>query len=240
MNRIGRCLLVFACTASVSEQAVLREWSGRARPDFFGQAFADVGDLDGDGAPEIGLSEVGRLHVFSGADGSELLTVSGPDAGGPCCRLGDIDGDGVIDLLVFTGNLSCSGLAGEVRFRSAGTGALLRRHPCFDHAAVLGDLDQDGVPDYAIGDRDASSGNLFRNGRADVISGKTGAILKSYVGTFDRHSLGEVYPAGDFNGDGVPDLSINAKDDEPFLMGTGRFRFDALAQAASHSFKHRL
>ena len=92
--------------------------------DFFGSALADVGDLDGDGVPDLivgassddeGGSDRGALYVLflnpdgtlrtfdkiSSADGTFSGALSDGDAfGAAVANLGDINNDGVIDLAI--------------------------------------------------------------------------------------------------------------------------------------------
>ena len=79
---------------------------------FFGHAVAQAGDVDGDGVPDLvignpgGNVTAGRVHLLSGADGSLLETLLAPDVeaasdfGRSLAVVGDLDGDGVADLLV--------------------------------------------------------------------------------------------------------------------------------------------
>ncbi len=70
----------------------------------FGRALENVGDLNGDGRPELAVSGGGPLWVFSGVDGSVLYELAGELAGDEFGRsLGggeDVDGDGTPDLVV--------------------------------------------------------------------------------------------------------------------------------------------
>lgn len=77
----------------------------------FGTTVAGVGDVNGDGSGDVLVggpdeaSSAGRLHLFSGADGTPLATLASPkDAlnGSFSAALGtaDVDGDGTPDVLV--------------------------------------------------------------------------------------------------------------------------------------------
>ncbi len=81
----------------------------------FGWAVSEVGDMNGDGRDDLlvtanredaGEVDAGRIYVFSGADGSVLHTLASPDPeinglfGYSASAAGDVNGDGVGDLLV--------------------------------------------------------------------------------------------------------------------------------------------
>lgn len=78
----------------------------------FGTSVSGGADVNGDGAADVFVgapgeaSSAGRLHVFSGADGSSLFTLRSPQDvlngsfGSAISPAGDLNGDGVVDVLV--------------------------------------------------------------------------------------------------------------------------------------------
>ena len=158
----------------------------------FGALFAKgPGDVDGDGTPDVYVSDLGdsengasagKAYVFSGVDGSVIhrFLGEGPGAGfgvGRGCR--DVDGDGQGDLFIaaFTDN-GVANQAGKAYVISGATGTTLRtitntvEGDQFGYSAVgIGDINGDGSPDFLISaiNHDAAGENA---GRVYVIAGE--------------------------------------------------------------------
>lgn len=234
--------------------------------DLFGSSCESIGDLDGDGIPELVVGAQGddsESDGFSGAiyvlflqsDGIVKRHVKIADGlggmppssiygefGSSCALLGDLDGDGVPDLAVGaifddTGEINsgavyilflnrdgtvkthtkiANGLGGvpdatfasQIRFGSSATS--------------LGDLDNDGRPEVAVGAyNDNGSGSVYilsllsdgSVGKSIRITNGEGGLpadaVEGWFG-FACESL------GDFDGDGVSELLVGAPYD-----GTG-------------------
>lgn len=91
----------------------LLELTGEQAGDGFGIGSADVGDVNRDGYDDLLVgawqySRVapsgGRVYLYSGRDGSVIRTITGripgETLGFDATGIGDVDGDGVIDLLI--------------------------------------------------------------------------------------------------------------------------------------------
>lgn len=104
----------------------LHTWHGDARGDRFGASLARVGDVDGDGTPDLLVgapsatidgTRSGAACVLSGRTGEELVTVAGAGSdhgfGAAVASAGDLDRDGVQDLLL--GAPDAHGGAGRAR-----------------------------------------------------------------------------------------------------------------------------
>ncbi len=208
--------------------------------DFFGRAVAGTGDVDGDGTPDLMVGATpsclqasqtppGYARVFSGANGGTLLSFSGTfpftGFGAVVARAGDLDGDGVPDLLVGAPWTPVGLLAnvGEARAYSGASGSALHTldgsvaGELFGWSVVgVSDLDGDGKSDFAVGAPGAAPGGLPDAGRSTLFSGGSGAVLLAVDGTAGGDRAGGcVAGVGDANGDGVPDLAIGADGVDP-------------------------
>jgi hypothetical protein len=229
-----------------------RDSSSGGAGDQFGHAVASTHDLDGDGVNELVIGAwmadvngmlLGQVYVFSGATRAALYHLDGPVDGGrfgnAVLGLGDVDGDGFGDFAVGAYTTTVPGLteAGRVYVVSGASGTILRSHDGPAAAAhfgaslaALGDLDGDGITDYAIGATGvtASSGGT---GKVYVHSGADGAFLFELEGpaTSDQFGRG-VAAAGDFDGDGTLDVLVSARDPGT-KGGSDRGRIDVFSGA---------
>jgi hypothetical protein len=130
-----------------------------------------VGDVNGDGVPDVYASDftngakgpsTGRIYVHSGRDGKRLVTLTGEGPGegfgiGPG-KTGDVDHDGLADLVVGSWQYSTAATSGgRVYLYSGRDGHLIKtftdRIPgdTFGLDAVgLGDVDGDGTVDFLL------------------------------------------------------------------------------------------
>ncbi len=219
---------------------------------FFGSHVEGVqGDVNGDGIADLLVgapyenpgsspTDAGRAYVFSGADGSLLHTLVSPSevSGGQFGTVvgalagpgvsGDVNGDGIPDLLVsapYESALGGPASAGRVHVFSGADGSLLYSviSPNEEAVGIFGwsaaglkaDLNSDGIGDFIVGAYLEDPGSSPNNaGRAYVFSGADGSLLHTLIspneqsnGYFGRSVSGS---GGDVNGDGINDLMVGA------------------------------
>jgi len=210
---------------SGSTGAVIDSVDGSAAGDALGRGLANVGDVNGDQISDFAVNvEASKSAlILSGADGSLIWTLTAPKSsvyfGFSLGGGGDVDGDGVPDVIVGDIGSSFLTLGGAACVFSGATGALLhqigstRRYADFGKGvSIVGDVDADGFADFLVGaprdDRVVTGG-----GFAALYSGKDGSVMRTY--TSDDVNLGWLLGyatrgAGDVNGDGVVDYMIGA------------------------------
>lgn len=207
--------------------AVLFELEARQSGELFGRKVGDLGDLNGDGHDDVLVGaplndaagvDAGRAYVFSGADGSILLTLTGEAAGDNFGQAGGGGGDESSAIIVIGApnagpggggrTYVYRGLSDEPAFviEADETGAQLGGM----FVSVVGDVDGDGVSDvYASDWSNGAKGPS--TGRVYVHSGADGRRLYTFTGeeAGDGFGIG-VADVGDADGDGHADLLIGA------------------------------
>jgi hypothetical protein len=233
---------------------------GEHSVDWLGVAMAGVGDVNGDGLDDFylgapgndgGGESAGAVYLFHGpqsgevwvdkADAALFGSVAGGLAGGALAAAGDLDGDGLVDLVVgATGGSSrvyvvLSPVQGEMSLDDA-DGLLTSPSASAEAGAALiaaGDLDGDGNGDLAIG----APGEDTRDGgpNAGVVYGVlqwsgeqslSSAVIR-WEGRAPENRAGSALAAADLDRDGWTDLAIGAPGaDETYVLygpltGTG-------------------
>jgi hypothetical protein len=221
--------------------------------NFFGYGVAGIGDYDNDSIPDIAVSALGTnalyiIHLNSNGTVKNYVKNSNITAQG-LSAIGDLNNDGKIDLvacdpssndggtqrgaisILFFNNNSQVITANTVKISSTqgGFGAGLANNDRFGgrEVAMLGDIDNDGTHEMAVGAfmSDGGKGAIWilslhattynvvsklkitegLNGFSDVLT--TGSNPNGTSGASFGHAM---CAPGDLNGDGVPDLMTGA------------------------------
>ncbi len=211
---------------------------------YFGRSVA-AGDVNGDGEADIlvgaeyenvGINQwQGEAYLFSGADGSPLLTLdsANPTADGEfgtSVAIGDIDGDGRGEMVVGAPSENQDGEDYEGRaYIFASDGSLMARlgppgSAWFGSALAVGDVNGDGEREIVIGAPGETANGNFLQGRVYVFSGRNYGVLAAIdrPGAGPWAQFGKSLAVGDVNGDGIPDLAVGAVEGRNASIGQGR------------------
>ncbi len=257
----GATYLFFGATLTTGGSLALADadavFRGEAAWDHSGWGLDGAGDLDGDGLDDLlfGAYEndesgpaAGKAYVFlapSVLPGGELtldqadiqlLGAGDYDAAGwDVAGAGDVDGDGLADLLVGALYSDAGGedsgaawlvLGADVvaggTFGLADVGVALVGEAAGDHAgrqlAAAGDVDGDGLDDVLVGalyndDAATDAGKTYLLEGSTLIGGSASLAAADVVllgeAEWDR-SGSSVASAGDVDGDGLADVIVNA------------------------------
>jgi hypothetical protein len=230
--------------------SLIRELKGELGGDRFGHAVESIGDVNGDGVPDLVVGaplhdaflgvDRGAAYVFDGATGAQLAKLFGNGAdnhfGWSVTAVPDVNFDGVADFAVGAPRESSGGftLNGVVRIYSGASFAQLRIYTGAATGDRFGysidgskDVNGDSRGDLLVGAPQADGAGLFDSGRVYRLSGAgSGVVLTTYSGSATGGWLGHtVASVPDTTGDGVPETALG----EPFVsvagvVGSGRIR----------------
>ncbi len=229
-------------TEPLALDGLLARYSATEPSAALGSFVAGLGDVDGDGLPDLGLGapgdDAGVVYLVSGAawgdadlgdDGTRLLGEASGDRAATVRPAGDVDGDGYADIFVGAPGESTTGASAGAVYLVAGpvTGSVslgaangkLMGLAAGDAAALpanAGDVDGDGIDDLLIGAWGSDDGGL-NAGAAYLCLGPTWGTAELSIA--EATLLGEapldmagwsVAGPGDVNNDGYADLLVGA------------------------------
>lgn len=198
-------------------------------------AGAVVDDVNGDLVPDLLVGgNVGNgvvFNVLSGSNGALLGALAPPTPSfgfTEIASLGDVNGDGQPDVAI--GDYSSAGQAGVVYVRSVVGGSVIRTHygtalneGYGSRVVNAGDIDGDGVQDYAVGIPGADPNGVQNAGQVRLYSGSTGLLLS--VANGPAPGTGNfgyfVSKIGDYNADGMPDFAVQTGGTIAVFSGAG-------------------
>ena len=192
------CLVAFAAAVLPLAQganAIETLWT-YAPPAGYADTSPAVGDIDNDGEPEIAIATTGGSIVALNKHGEQLWRRDMEDAISIPPTLGDVTGDGAIEVLAMSNSglmLCLEGASGNPlwTWRFAG------KVDWGTTAIVAEDLDGDGEAEVIAGDNLGTVACL--TGQGEVLwtySGSHGATLCPAVGDLDGDGLHEVVVGG--------------------------------------------
>lgn len=190
----------------------------------YGKALAGNVDVNGDQVPDILVGAytdgqaAGHVYLYSGASFSLIRQHTGSpgeNLGRPVAFLDDLNGDGVPEYAsgAHQGGAVPPPLAGKAYVYSGSSGSILfalsgtQSGDYFGCAiASLGLIDEDSVPDFAVGSQGFDAPTKGSCGAVFVYSGRTGQLIRKDEGLATGNNIGKsIVPMGDLNEDGKGD-----------------------------------
>ncbi len=173
-----------------------------------------VSDLNGDGCDDLVVHWGGRMRFLSGKDGSVIWEPTRVSR--TYCEIDDADGDGKRDFLLGNDRRGAGSLDGSVDlYSSNGPVKILTVEGAaggseqFGYAlADLGDINHDGIGDFAVGSPNFDPASASPFGMVRFFSGADGDVLAKVESWKVRDGFGSVLSSADVNRDGRRELMV--------------------------------
>jgi hypothetical protein len=198
---------------------------------FRGGVNVAVADVNGDGVPDV-LTGAGKgggpvVKAFSGTDGRQLFSTFAFEptfTGGVSVAAGDLDGDGVAEIVVGAG----PGGGPRVRVFRGGTGAVVRDFFAFE-STFTGGVNV-AVGNFATGPAIVATPGAGGGSVVKLFAGSDGSLVNSFEVFESAYRSGLNVAVSDANGDGTADVVLGA------AVGSSRVRAITAAGAELGSF----
>ncbi len=192
-----------------------------------GTGMIGLGDINSDGKPDFAVSAgaIGKTFIYYGGKGVLDDTVDLIIDGGGTIAKGDLNGDGVLDLVIYMkADSSSSGLArlavylgrkdSVIKIDTIPSLLIKEETPGSDFGSIgafgVGDINNDGYDDLVVGARsyDGARGKLYFYFGKPNISSTPDASAEGDKTDSMYSSYGTSVNIDDINGDGIKDVTI--------------------------------